>query len=91
VTITATDSDGASTDTTFDLTVNNVAPEIGILTIASPVFEDSSATLTGSFTDPGTTDVHTLTINWDDGVTQCDTDGNVGYRCSDLLDYTPVP
>jgi len=70
VTITATDSDGASTDTTFDLTVNNVAPEIGILTIASPVFEDSSATLTGSFTDPGTTDVHTLTINWDDGVTQ---------------------
>jgi Ca2+-binding RTX toxin-like protein len=61
VTITATDSDGASSTTTFHLTVNNVAPSVannGNVTVNA----GTTATNTGTWSDPGL-DVVTLTAS----------------------------
>ncbi|TMQ31845.1 MAG: PKD domain-containing protein [Planctomycetota bacterium] len=50
------------------LTVNNVTPANVNLTLASAsINENDSATLSGTFTDPGTLDTHTVLINWGDG------------------------
>ena len=59
VTITATDSDGASSTTTFHLTVNNVAPSVARNNATVTVNEGSTATNTGTWSDPGL-DVVTL-------------------------------
>ncbi|GAB5442987.1 MAG: hypothetical protein Fues2KO_33360 [Fuerstiella sp.] len=53
VTITATDSDGAATTTTFDLTVNNVAPTVAANNATVSVDEGSTATNAGNFADVG--------------------------------------
>ena len=51
VTLTATDSDGAETTTTFELVVENVAPEIAVDQLSVTVNEGSTATLSGTFAD----------------------------------------
>ena len=61
VTITATDSDGASSSVEFELTVDNVAPDI------TGVDGSMDSTIEVSFTDVGTGDTHTATIDWGDG------------------------
>jgi hypothetical protein len=53
VTITATDSDGALSTTTFVLTVNNVAPSIAVDNALVTVEEGQTAANTGTFSDPG--------------------------------------
>ena len=53
VTITATDSDGAFTETTFSLTVNNVAPTVGSDSASITVDEGSVASNAGTFADIG--------------------------------------
>ncbi|WP_197455992.1 choice-of-anchor Q domain-containing protein [Stieleria neptunia] len=65
VTITATDSDGAATTTTFDLTVNNVAPELQLNPVAA-INENGVATLRGTIIDPGKLDSFTIEVNWGD-------------------------
>lgn len=65
VTITATDSDDAFTETTFELVVNNAAPDIEAgpeTTIEEDVLFESG----GSFTDPGA-DTWTATVDYGDG------------------------
>ncbi|NQW18011.1 MAG: hypothetical protein HQ478_11060, partial [Chloroflexi bacterium] len=62
-----TDGDGASGTDTATVNITNVAPNLPSISVTSPVDEGSSATLTGTFTDPGTPDVHTLNIDWGDG------------------------
>lgn len=62
VTITATDSDGAATDVTFDLTVNNVAPEVAADNAAVVVNEADTATNSGTFSDVGD-DIVTLSAS----------------------------
>ena len=57
VTITATDSDGALATTTFDLTVNNVAPSVAADDSTVTVNEGETALNTGTFSDPGVDDV----------------------------------
>ncbi len=52
-TITATDSDGASSTTTFQLTVNNVAPSVAANSTFVTVDERATAGNTGTFDDPG--------------------------------------
>ena len=57
-------------DTGFDtgmvsFTVNNVAPVIDTLSITSPINENGMATLSGTFTDPGSLDTFELDIDWD--------------------------
>lgn len=59
---------GVNNDTeTTTVTVNNVAPTVNIALSSTTINEDGSVTVTGSFTDPGTLDTHTATINWGDG------------------------
>ncbi|MBW3539574.1 MAG: right-handed parallel beta-helix repeat-containing protein, partial [Planctomycetes bacterium] len=54
----------------LQVTVENVAPEIvGLALSSTTILENDSVTLTGSFTDPGTADTHTVSINWGDGQT----------------------
>jgi VCBS repeat-containing protein len=68
VTVTVTDKDGASHSATFTVTVANVAPaSVSVLATPGVLNENNSATLNGSFTDPGTADTHTVVISWGDG------------------------
>lgn len=70
VVVTAVDSDGAGSTTTFSVTVNNVAPVV--TGIASSHFSlenkstDGTVLIAGAFSDPGL-DTHTVTVNWGDG------------------------
>ncbi len=69
ITITATDSDGASTAITFDLIVNNVAPTLTLSGDAS-VNEGSTYTLGLSSNDPGADTITEWEISWGDGAVQ---------------------
>lgn len=71
VTITATDSDGAATSTTFDLTVNNVAPSVANAGDVS-VNEGSTATNSGTWSDPG---LDIVTLSASVGTVTKNTDG----------------
>jgi len=53
VTVTATDSAGAATTTSFDLTVNNVAPSVAVDNATVTINEGDVASNTGTFSDPG--------------------------------------
>ncbi len=53
MTITATDSNGAASSTTFDLIVNNVAPNVAALDAALAVNEGDTAVNSGTFSDIG--------------------------------------
>lgn len=58
---------GRSTDTTT-VTVSNAAPSITSATgPATPTPVGKTVVVTASFTDPGTSDSHTCTIDWKDG------------------------
>ncbi len=50
-----------------DCTPPNAPPTLGALSASSPIDENSTATLTGSFSDPDAGDSHVLTVNWGDG------------------------
>ncbi len=66
ITVTVADDDTGSGSNTTTVTVGNQAPTVGSLIATSPIVENGSTTLTGSFTDIGVSDVHTLTVNWGD-------------------------
>jgi Ca2+-binding RTX toxin-like protein len=63
-----TDKDGDSGSGSTSVVVNNVAPS-GVTLTPSPatINENDSTTVSGSFTDPGTLDAHTVDIVWGDG------------------------
>ena len=67
ISVTVTDDDTGSLGGSTQITVNNVAP--GNLVLGGPftINENDSILLAGTFTDPGTLDPHTVTINWGDG------------------------
>lgn len=69
VTITALGSTGLSATTSFQLTVNNVAPT---LTLNGPAAINEGATylLSLASSDPGADSIQSWTINWGDGVIQ---------------------
>ncbi len=69
VTVTITDSEGATTTQTLTITVLNVAPVVGTINFPSTVATTNSNSLSVDFTDQGTADTHTATINWGDGQT----------------------
>ncbi len=70
VTLTVTSSNGDVATDTATITVNNLAPELtGLSLDTASVDEGGSVTLTGSFTDAGVLDTHTVTIDWGDGTT----------------------
>jgi len=57
VTITATDSLGAQSTTSFQLTVNNAAPTVTVDTASVTVDEGDTATNSGTYGDPGANDI----------------------------------
>jgi hypothetical protein len=72
ITLTDTDKDGGVGHATTSVTVKNVAPLIGQLTVAdaggaATLTPNSPMTLSGTLVDPGTLDYHTVTVDWGDG------------------------
>ena len=63
VTITATDPLGETGSVGFTATWTNVAPSV-VLTPVAAVAEGGTGTLSGSFSDPGWLDSHSVTIDW---------------------------
>src|SRR5205823_2134982 len=62
ITITATNADGSAANSTFTVTINNVAPSN--LTLATTTaHEGQSTALSASFLDPGTADTHSVVID----------------------------
>jgi autotransporter-associated beta strand protein len=67
VSVTVTDSSGGSNTATTPANVVNVPPSVtGLAANLVQIFESQTTTLSGTFTDPGPLDTHTVTINWDD-------------------------
>jgi Ca2+-binding RTX toxin-like protein len=65
-----TDEDGKLGTASTSVTVANVAPAFAAadLSVSEPIAnEGDTITLDGKFTDPGTLDPHTVTIDWGDG------------------------
>ncbi len=68
VSVTVQDDHEHTGSATTTVTVNNVDPYNVSLTLASATIDEGqSASLSGSFVDPGALDGHTVTINWGDG------------------------
>ncbi len=65
VTLTVTDDDGGVDTDTAIITVTNVAPSIDTISITSPINENDVATLSGTYSDAGSADTHTIDIDWD--------------------------
>jgi PKD repeat protein len=68
-TVVLTLADSASHTVTASASVSptNVAPVVGSLTLSpSSVVDHQTVTVSGTFTDPGTADTFTLTIDWGD-------------------------
>ncbi|QDU49638.1 PKD domain-containing protein [Gimesia panareensis] len=64
VAYTVTDDDGGNYTREFELTVENVAPELSYLNATSEIFENDTATVSGIINDPGTADTFTVVIDW---------------------------
>jgi PKD repeat protein len=70
INVTVTDDDtGTSTASAVAAVVNSAPAALAVTADAVTINEDGSVTLTGSFTDRGTLDSHTVTIDWKDGTT----------------------
>lgn len=73
VVITAGDGHGGVTTSSFELTVNNVAPTVVSVSSTNADVEnasgDGNVSVSGSFSDPGL-DTHTVTVNWGDGTSE---------------------
>jgi PKD repeat protein len=68
-------ADSASHTVTANASVSpaNVAPVVGSLSLSpSSVTDHQTLTLSGSFTDPGTADTFTLTVDWGDSTSWTD-------------------
>ncbi len=87
VTVKITDNQGAtSSPKTAQVSVHNVPPMVGTITIATPTVQiNNLITASANFTDPGVLDTHTASWNWGDGtsptpgiVTELNGSGSVG-------------
>src|SRR5439155_4691506 len=67
VTARVTDDDTGSGSGSATVTVNNVAPVVTGLSGAASVDENGVYALSGTFSDPGTIDTHTVVIDWGRG------------------------
>ena len=67
ITLTGTDSPfGAKASDDAIVTVTNVAPSIGSLSVDDLLPEGSTVSLSGAFSDPGVDDTHSATVDWGD-------------------------
>ncbi|MFZ3100718.1 MAG: PKD domain-containing protein [Desulfitobacteriaceae bacterium] len=68
VTITADNGYGGISTSTFNLQVNNLAPDLGIVQAPlDPISVNTEVNVKADFTDPGTLDTHTAVWEWGDG------------------------
>jgi uncharacterized delta-60 repeat protein len=67
ISVSVSDDDTGSNSAGTTVTVNNVAPVITSVNASGPINENDSTTVSGTFTDPGTQDTHTVVIAWGDG------------------------
>ena len=63
--VTVADDDAQNGSNTTSVTVHNVSPAVALNSV-SDIDENGVATLTGTYTDIGLLDAHTLTVDWDD-------------------------
>lgn len=93
ISATVSDDDGGSVTATTSVTVNNLAPSVGTLTLdAASIDEGGSVTVGGTFADIGVSDTHVVTIEWGDGTTsQADVDqaGRSFTATHQYVDDTP--
>lgn len=91
-TLIVTDSAGNTSSDSAQITINNVAPSVGVITGPSttPIVTNTSVSAASSFTDPGTLDTHTASWNWGDGstLTGTVTENNGSGSVSDSHTYT---
>ncbi len=67
VVVTVTDNDGGSDTVGFTATITNAAPVIDVEDLENlTISECETAAFGGSFTDCGTADTHTATVDWGD-------------------------
>ena len=65
--VTVADDDTGSVSGSTNITVNNVAPTIVTLPAPAAINENGTVTVSGTLSDPGTLDTHTVTFVWQDG------------------------
>lgn len=65
--VTVTDDDGARDIDGTSVPISNVSPSIDALSVTPTVDENGTVSLSGSFSDVGTLDTHTVDIEWGDG------------------------
>src|SRR5262249_36140940 len=65
--LTVTDKDGGQGTAVASINVDNVPPTVSNVAITPVVSAGSQATLSGTITDPGTTDHFRLVVDWGDG------------------------
>ncbi len=73
VTLVVTDNTGLSSSDTLTATINNVAPTVDAGTNQNAFEGDTISLDPATFSDPGTADTHTATINWGDGTVEAGT------------------
>jgi Mg-chelatase subunit ChlD len=70
VNLTVTDDNGLTDDDSTTVTVQNVAPNLTLTACpVEPSAVDTDVSFSGTFTDPGTLDTHSMSVNWGDGTT----------------------
>lgn len=80
VTLTADDGKGGVTQETSLVTLANAAPEISAVTTSAgaPVPVGSSVSVTAPYSDAGSNDTHTWSVDWGDGSADTNGTGTVG-------------
>jgi hypothetical protein len=89
VSIRISDDDLGSTVYQVPVTIVNANPSIDTIQVSSPdIDENGTVTLTGTYSDVGTLDTHTLRINWGDnsGLQTVDVSGGVFSVTHQYLD-----
>ena len=68
--VTVADEEDNGSSAATSATVKNVAPSgVSMTAIPDPINENEMTTVSGSFSDPGSQDSHTVVIDWGDGST----------------------
>src|SRR2546423_1105757 len=71
--LTLQDSAGHTVTAGASVSPTNVGPAMGTLSLSpNSVVDHQTVTVSGSFTDPGTADTFSLTLNWGDGTSSSD-------------------
>ena len=69
-----TDDKGAQATTTTQVTVRNVPPTVGTISVpSSPAAVNTTIAVSAPFSDPGLRDTHTAVWDWNDGATSAGT------------------